>query len=344
MPDYFKVEPDVTRLMNKHFTPGRGGRSIKYVVRHHNAGVNSIDSTWNTWQTREASAHYQIEPNGRVGQLVNDSDTAWANADTIANQESLTIEHSNSAGAAQDWPISDATIDAGAKWAAALCWYYKLGRPQYGKNIRDHRDFYATSCPYHLANGGKYHARYMRTAQDHYDWMAGGGTPVVNEIDAEAKRAAAWLGKRITKGEVPTPDGDGRFAQFEHGYVYWHPRVRKGKANGDRAIAVPMHVFESWAGLGWEAGVLGYPVERHAVIQGVGDVQAFEGGVLYRRYGQPGYFVGGKIGDRYAAERFEQGPSGWPVGNEEDYDGGRRQRFEHRTLYWPNPKYGVVAM
>lgn len=175
MVDYFKVQPDYTRLMQKHFTPGRGGRKIRYVVRHHNAGVSNTDQTWNTWQTRQASAHYQIEVNGRVGQLVYDRDTAWANGNSSANAESITIEHSNSGGAGSDWPISDATIDSGAKWAAALCWFYKLGRPEFGKNIRDHRDFYATACPYHLASGGKYHARYMRIAQAHYDWMVKGG-------------------------------------------------------------------------------------------------------------------------------------------------------------------------
>lgn len=186
MADYATVTADYTRLMNKHFTPGRGGRKIRYIVRHHNAGISTTDQTWNTWQSREASAHYQIETSGRVGQLVNDSDTAWSNGDQAANQESITIEHSNTAGAAQDWPISDATIESGAKWAAALCLFYKLGRPQHGVNIRDHREFYGTSCPYHLAKGGKYHDRWMRIAQEHYDLLSGATKPkTIGEIVSE---------------------------------------------------------------------------------------------------------------------------------------------------------------
>lgn len=169
MKSWSNLEPDVYRLMNKHYTPGRNGRSIRYLVRHHTAGVLTTDQVWNVWQSRQASAHYIVEPSGRIGQLVNDWDTAWANGNATANAESITIEHSNSPG--PDYPISDATIEEGAHLAAALCIGYGLGRPQFGVNIRDHREFYGTSCPYHLANGGKYHQRYMQRAQHWFDQM-----------------------------------------------------------------------------------------------------------------------------------------------------------------------------
>lgn len=173
MKDWMSVLPDKVKLMNKHYTPGRGGREIKYIVRHHTAGVLTTEQVWNVWQSRAASAHYIVEPDGTIGQLVWDRDTAWANAHLRANQESLTIEHSNNGGAAAGWPISDATLREGARLVAALCRYYKLGRPQYGVNVFDHRDFYATSCPHHLANGGKYHDEYMREAQRFYDELTG---------------------------------------------------------------------------------------------------------------------------------------------------------------------------
>lgn len=179
--DYFTVQPHKVKLLNKHFTKGRGGAKIQFITRHHNAGITTTEGSWNTWQTRQASAHYQIETDGTVGQLVWDQNTAWANASTWANARTIAIEHSNNGGAAQDWPISTATIEAGAKWAAALCWYYKLGRPQFGTNIRDHKEFSATACPYHLANGNKYHSQWMRVAQQHYDWMAAGGKTEPNK-------------------------------------------------------------------------------------------------------------------------------------------------------------------
>lgn len=175
--DWMNVEPDAYRLLNKHYTPGRGGQQIKYIVRHHNAGILTIDECWEVWQTREASAHYQVENSGRIGQLVNDSDTAWHAADLLRNQQSIGIEHANCGGADQDWPISDTVIKQGARLAAALCRYYNLGRPEYGKNIKDHRETGQTSCPYHLAAGGKYHQQWMDEAQRFYDELTGKTTP-----------------------------------------------------------------------------------------------------------------------------------------------------------------------
>ena len=175
--NYLTVEPDRVALLGKNFTPGRGGRTIRYITRHHTAGVLNADQINSVWQSRPASATYLIGVTGIVSQHVWDKDTPWSNANSVSNQESITIEHSNLAGAAQDWPISDATIDEGARWAAALCRYYKLGRPHFGTNIRDHRQFTSTSCPYHLAAGGRYHDRYMRVAQDFYDHLTKPAAP-----------------------------------------------------------------------------------------------------------------------------------------------------------------------
>ncbi|MCF8610076.1 N-acetylmuramoyl-L-alanine amidase [Gordonia sp. HY285] len=153
--------------------------------------------------------------------------------------------------------------------------------------------------------------------------------PLVNQINVEADVAKGWIGKRLTDGEKDAARG-GKFADFENGSIYWHPKVRKGLAT-----AVPAHIMEAWAALDWENGFLGYPKRRHTIIAGVGDVQAFEGGVIYRRYGQPGFPVRGIIGERWAAEGFETGPLGWPVSDEEDNGtGGRVQRFENGSLSW----------
>ena len=43
MKNWDTLEPDRVKLLNKHFTPGRGGKKIDKVVIHHNAGVLSID-------------------------------------------------------------------------------------------------------------------------------------------------------------------------------------------------------------------------------------------------------------------------------------------------------------
>lgn len=164
---------DETIWMNKHFNKGRywngQNRKVEYITRHHMGGIGGTRECWNWWQTRQASAHFAVDPRGKVGQLVREEDSAWSNASTASNSVSIAIEHSNSAGPDQDWPISDATIKAGARLAAELCLKHGLGRPQFGKNIRDHAEFGSTACPYHLRNGGKYHAAWMKAAQEHYD-------------------------------------------------------------------------------------------------------------------------------------------------------------------------------
>ena len=166
------VDADVNLWLNKHFTTGRSGSSINKIIIHHNAGANlSTQDVYNIWQTREASAHYQVEVSGRIGQLVHDWDTSWNAGNWDANVTSIGIEHANSGGAAQGWPISEATRENGAHLVAALCKRYELGRPQWGKNVFPHEAFSATSCPGKLY--GEYKDSYINRAQEWYDSMTG---------------------------------------------------------------------------------------------------------------------------------------------------------------------------
>ncbi|RLP11851.1 N-acetylmuramoyl-L-alanine amidase [Corynebacterium diphtheriae] len=178
MKNWETLEPDKYNLLTKNFSPGRGGESIKFITLHHMAMVGGVDECVRVWSQRPASTHYCIGPTGEIGQAVNDWDTAWANANLLSNQRSIAIEHSNSAGASQDWPIGEKTLEEGAHLVAALCRYYGLGRPESGKNIRFHctESGGATSCPYHLRPGHKYHDSYMSRAQWWYDNPAGGHT------------------------------------------------------------------------------------------------------------------------------------------------------------------------
>lgn len=171
MKNWRTLEPDKYRLMNKNFTPGRGGHRIKKIVRHHNAGILTTEGCWQVWQDRPASAHYQVEVSGTIGQLVNDWDTAWHAANATVNAESIGIEHANSGGARDDWPISEATVREGGRLAGALCYAYGLGRPEYGVNVFDHRDFHGTSCPHHLAHGGRYDRAWFEAAQAMYNQL-----------------------------------------------------------------------------------------------------------------------------------------------------------------------------
>lgn len=176
MKNWNTLAPDVTRLMNRHYTPGRAGHTVEMVVMHHNAGILTVDDCWQAWQTRESSAHYQVETSGRVGQLVYDRDTAWHAGDWEANTRSIGIEVAN-CGGAPAWPISDKAVASAARLAAAICKKYQLGEPAAGKNIRFHKDFYPTACPGQLAPGGVVHNKFMAECKRFYRELSGVTAP-----------------------------------------------------------------------------------------------------------------------------------------------------------------------
>lgn len=165
MKDWTALEADETRILSTHYTAGRAGRTIDKIVLHHNAGNLSIADCYAVWQTREASAHYQVDASGRIGQLVWDADTAWHAGSWDANVTSIGIEHADISSS--PWRISDATLDNGAHLVAALCHAYGLGRPQWGVNVFPHSHFSATACPASIQSDQR--DAYMRRAQAWYD-------------------------------------------------------------------------------------------------------------------------------------------------------------------------------
>lgn len=169
MKNWETLEADEELILTKHFTPGRAGK-IDKVVLHHNAGNLTIHGCYNVWQDREASAHYQVQSDGRIGQLVYDSNTAWHAGNFDANATSIGIEHADYQS--NPWLISDACLENGAHLVAAICKYFKLGRPQWMKNVFPHSHFSATECPASIA--GSQNAKYMKRAQEWYDAMMKG--------------------------------------------------------------------------------------------------------------------------------------------------------------------------
>ena len=170
MKNYATLEADVNKLLGKHFTKGRSGQKITYTVIHHNGGNLTVEGCYGVWQTRAASAHYQVESSGRDGQLVNDGDTAWHAGNWVANCRSIGIEHADECS--NPWRISEKAIDSGAHLLAAVHKYYGLGRPEWMKNVFPHYYFSSTECPASLANDQR--DLYMARAQAYYDEMNGG--------------------------------------------------------------------------------------------------------------------------------------------------------------------------
>ena len=168
MKSWENLEADENLILSTHMTKGRQGCKIDKIVVH-----------------REASAHYQVAADGRITQLVWDTDTAWHAGNWDANLTSIGVEHADISS--NPWRISDATLDNGAHLVAALCKHYGLGRPQWGVNVFPHSHFSATACPASIAGGQR--DAYMARAQAYYDSM--NGSPVGSSSAANAANVVA---------------------------------------------------------------------------------------------------------------------------------------------------------
>lgn len=145
--DWENLNANVNKILNVHYSSGRFGRGIEHVVIHYNAGNLTVEGCYGVWQNREASAHYQVEDGGRIGQLVWDRNTAWHAGNWNENCRSIGVEHANRS----DGTVSETCLDAGAHLVAAICVYYGLGRAEWRKNVFPHWDFQSTSCRGRLA-------------------------------------------------------------------------------------------------------------------------------------------------------------------------------------------------
>jgi uncharacterized protein with LGFP repeats len=141
------------------------------------------------------------------------------------------------------------------------------------------------------------------------------------------------LGAALTD-ELGTPDGVGRFNNFEGGAIYWRP------ATGGIGIWGP--IWDRWGYLGWERSPLGYPTQEPTASSAQGGYYArFDGGLIYWSPSTPASEVRGAILDEYGRQGWEWGWLGYPLTGELDTGywcaGGRYNRFQYGFIDWcPN--------
>lgn len=135
------------------------------VTIHHNAGRLSHEGVLKVWQTRPASAHFDVDGPGAVAQYVKVNEYAWAAGNTVGNQTSIHIEMANSL-VGPTWTIGDATWKSTARLAGWLFAKVIGVRPS-SKNFFQHEHWSATACagPY----TDKVWSKIMSEAQTAYD-------------------------------------------------------------------------------------------------------------------------------------------------------------------------------
>jgi len=228
--DWNNLIADTEDILTVHYSEGRQGHTIDKVIVHYNDGNLSVEDCYRVWQSREASAHYQVEESGRIGQLVWDANTSWNCGKWVPNCESIGVEHANR----PDGTISDACLDAGGHLVAAICKKYGLGRPEWLTNVFPHCYFVSTSCPGEIY--GSQRDAYIASAQRWYDSTMGtthapapDHTPVpvaslVVDGDCGARTCTEWqsqLGCQVD-GEITGQwDGNQRYTRAASCITDW---------------------------------------------------------------------------------------------------------------------------
>ncbi|WP_280465233.1 glycoside hydrolase domain-containing protein [Nocardia brasiliensis] len=340
------MKPDYTELdrMGNSCSSRNGARIARFLF-HTQEGNGTAETLANYLNNPANGASYHYVVRDRIVCDVVDTDlSSWSVLDDNPRSINLCFAGSRASWSRDQWLAIEDDI-------AIACWLAVQDARKYGfapdvigddystvrDGISDHRYVtYALGIGTHTDCGDNFPWDVVR----HYVGQYLGATPAAppaakgNAIN-DCAAANPWLGDRLTVGENACPDGVGRFAEFRSGHVYWHPRVG--------AFAVPASIFEKWSALGWEAGLLGYPAGKHTDLT-AGVVQGFEKGAIYRKAGQPGAETHGEIRNRWNRSGFEGGPFGWPVSDEEPFDGGARQRFEHGYIYWPGKRSTVALL
>ena len=129
-----------------NYTKGRSGRKIEQICLHHMAGRLTAEQCGKIFQKvgRYGSSHYGIGYDGRIGQYVDESDTAWTNSNWDSNCKSVTIETSDNDNS---WYVNDTTLNSLIKLVADIAKRNNLGTLVPSKNLTWHSMFTSTTCP-----------------------------------------------------------------------------------------------------------------------------------------------------------------------------------------------------
>ncbi|AOZ63656.1 lysin A [Rhodococcus phage Weasels2] len=296
----------------------------------------------------QASYHMIVDPNGDKCRCLSNADRAWA-AGPIANNEGFHICAVGwAAWSRQEWLSMPKMLDGMAEEIALWC--KAEGIPAQYVVAKDlPNDIWGITT--HLQTA----LAWRQT--DHSDpgpnfpidvliekvkaYMGGSViAPVEKETAIQAKRRIAdWLGKRVIDAEeFPTPDGIGRFCDYENGMIYWTP------ATGAQAMSNEM--VDKYATVGYEKSFLGYPInDVHDLPDKAGRAQAFQNGSIYWSEKTKAQIVNGVIGNKWAASGWEKGELGFPTTDEIKLpDGvGIIQVFEKAHIYYtPASGAGII--
>lgn len=126
---------------------------ISKITIHHMAGVASLEQFGDNVArpSREMSANYAIDNNGRIGLFCEEKDRSWCSSSSWNDNRAVTIEVSNSKyGDAYGWPVSDAAYASLIKLCVDICKRNGIKKLEYTGtkegSLTIHSMFAATAC------------------------------------------------------------------------------------------------------------------------------------------------------------------------------------------------------
>lgn len=170
----------------------------KSVTLHHNAGRLSHWGILKVWQTRPASAHFQVDSAGAVAQYVKVNEYAWAAGNLKGNQESIHIEMANSK-LSPSWEVAEPTWKNAARLAGWL-FYKVVGSRPSKTNLFYHSHWSATACAGPFMD--KIYDKVLSEAQKSYDsFKKAASTPSSPRPSSPGTKTLDEVAKDVIQGE-----------------------------------------------------------------------------------------------------------------------------------------------
>jgi LGFP repeat len=172
-------------------------------------------------------------------------------------------------------------------------------------------------------------------------WTQATGAHWLTTAIRDAWGVNGWEGGPLgypTSDERVTPDGRGRYVNFQGGSVHW--------SSSTGAHATFGGIRRAWGASGWEGGPLGFPTtDELATPDGRGRYGHFQGGSIYWTQATGAHWLGSGIRDAWGRNGWEGGPLGYPTSDERaTADGqGRAADFQGGSIYW-HPDTGAHAV
>lgn len=148
---YSKLTSKVMIAASNNYQRGRGGKKVCKITPHHMAAVWTAERCAESFQnpSRWASANYCIGYDGTIVCNVEEENRAYTSSSKANDDQAITIEVANSAGA-PNWPISAAAWNALVNLCVDICQRYGFTLNYTGNSsgsLTIHSMFSATACP-----------------------------------------------------------------------------------------------------------------------------------------------------------------------------------------------------